>query len=1367
MREDINYRANIDTSDLAQQLQQVKLQIDQALATQTFQATMPDPGPMSSMGRFVQPFDSVSNAAGMIGDNTSTVLNSARYGFQKMNNDVHTAANATGIFQPRFQPAMGERFMPDIQSMGPYKSLWEATTGFGYDPKMSMLPGEYNRYAETHFKDNSLRAASDIATGVGIGGMVAGGAAYFGAGTLSAGTIAGLGTIAAVASPIALAGLAYDVGMATFGHDFETANEMRPYIRDSSWRFLSGRMDNNAAGRIAIEASAMQRSEKLVGQRISSGDVQNLISEFTQIGGFDMVRTAEEYRDKLKMLVENHQKVLQTLKVSSQEATAAIKSWDSMGLVGPQASPAALSNIIAATAYNAGYTPAEFMQFGVQSAEAVRGTGIMMGSAYLGGMEALGVVKNMMSTGFINNELAAQLGGAAGMAQMIQSAGTAFGMSKQGLINFAAEDYYGKNKSLFGRSLGDVLSGAINQIKSPGEFLEAEGEQTDRVSNSDPSLLFAEQGFQYLQKMEALGLKNINRNMFRGYLKQQGINAPQADLYFNSMGAAFYGQFGEAAGVAGTLDRQVVDSVPGIIPVIKDEIGNWFADKLNLQGNARGLNGMQNKIGDLVSLISRKINYGINGVQIQDNSPITEMMKDRGTLEVMRQGFSSSMPSAPEGSNALGSLDPEQLKEAERMMAAGVLLDYKDKNSPSDIRSIGQRARALQDFKETGAYANLLNARTDNLGFTNNYGFGLLPEGSKLGTIEETFKRQSSVAIGITSGITGQVLKSAISALGGGALIPVPGPGGMMQIAPKKNTLELVTPIAERLGIEPEWLDKIIYHESKWDPTARLKEHKKNKDGKDILVETNAGLIQFGVDASKDLGLTQDEIAQKTIPEQLVLVEKYLSKFKGGMNSLKDVSSAIFYGNLRKDYKLSDEALARNGSIKNVDDYIEKMEKDYAAKPKDMAVAPAKWSSEKQFELRRQVLQTEAELETDPVIKKQALDYLNAMGTDAKAWASSPASSDSMQTEFIIDKARQLSVKVKDPKLQEQMKKFTTDIPTSLALETATRGRTMDSDYGDLDKVASLGISKSDRAYLDGIRYNFKTTLNDTFGNIVSGAIYKYETAGNLFSFGKNRYDLSTLGYENNKTEGIDAAEFLYRDVQTAMGKGDVGKTTFMDKIMKAIPDDPHKAEIAADVWRSATAAIRSNKTLLAADAQGISAIIADEMYSPGRDNYRRTVIEKLLPLAKDKEAFLSGIEASSSTAAIAIHDLVKGLDPDQYKEFTKAMTDTIGPMSTGRLGQFSAKQYKLRQEISEHEEVKKTMDLSSAMKAMQTSLKTMVADGTVKSGGFMGADANQSALSLMQATAAAQTNQKISDMVTMMQRQGINVRVVGYGQGK
>jgi hypothetical protein len=92
--------------------------------------------------------------------------------------------------------------------------------------------------------------------------------------------------------------------------------------------------------------------------------------------------------------------------------------------------------------------------------------------------------------------------------------------------------------------------------------------------------------------------------------------------------------------------------------------------------------------------------------------------------------------------------------------------------------------------------------------------------------------------------------------------------------------------IAKRLKTDPAWLLNVMASESLFNPATRNR----------LPGQTASGLLQFIESTAQSMGTTTEEIRRMSPVEQLRLIEKYLAPFRGRLNSLADVYSAVFRG---------------------------------------------------------------------------------------------------------------------------------------------------------------------------------------------------------------------------------------------------------------------------------------------------------------------------------------------------------------------------------------------------------------------------------------------------------------------------------------
>ena len=89
--------------------------------------------------------------------------------------------------------------------------------------------------------------------------------------------------------------------------------------------------------------------------------------------------------------------------------------------------------------------------------------------------------------------------------------------------------------------------------------------------------------------------------------------------------------------------------------------------------------------------------------------------------------------------------------------------------------------------------------------------------------------------------------------------------------------------VAHLLGIQPKWLENVMWIESRLNPSAVNK------------VSGATGLIQFMPATAKALGTTTDELKKMSFIDQMQYVYLYLKPYANKMQSLVDVYFAVFF----------------------------------------------------------------------------------------------------------------------------------------------------------------------------------------------------------------------------------------------------------------------------------------------------------------------------------------------------------------------------------------------------------------------------------------------------------------------------------------
>ena len=498
--QDLNYRVKLDTTDLASQLQQVRSQIDQAVGSIAYNST--------AQTSYASPFNfplqdylrnagvavandtaSMVNAGQMATGHTANFLDASRLGFQKFNNDVQTAllTNTQNIVN-----TANGGFYPDSSRQGFFSNILSSTLGLGFKPTYGITPGEYSRLSGYQAAEQSVRFGAET-----VGGFTGGAIGTFFGGPL--------GGIAGGFIGNAVGGFADDAAQATILRDFTYGQKMKEFAYNSSWRFLGGRFTRNEAQQIGTNLAPIAREDALLGYQVTSGDASKLISEFTAIGGFDTVRSADEYQTRAKSMIENTRKIMQVLRTTQDDALRVIKEFTDLK---PGSDIGALTMQTAVSAYMSGLNGSEMIQFAKQSAEMVRGTGISMYSAFMGGMGTLERVHEGRASGAISNEAILQAGGEQNYAANLERVGYTWGQSMQGYTQVAAGLALGGIDKTVGLSPTQVLGTATGYLTGMGVqgMLELSGNMPNILSTMSPMELAAFSALNLSKEMNMAGI---------------------------------------------------------------------------------------------------------------------------------------------------------------------------------------------------------------------------------------------------------------------------------------------------------------------------------------------------------------------------------------------------------------------------------------------------------------------------------------------------------------------------------------------------------------------------------------------------------------------------------------------------------------------------------------------------------------------------------------------------------------------------------------------------------------------------------------------------------------------------------------------
>ena len=538
--EPLEYKVTFDTSEVAQKLSEVKNAMDVAFGAQAFNAAGPDVFPFqqlfqtsaltnltgatpatfgvpeslsTAMTSAREGVQMAQNTFGSIQSVFSTLAETSRLGYSKFTRDLEMTGLMAGGMRGAPQALTYGQQMQQIKEGG----FWDDITGsmgFGYTPTMTMSQAEYKRAYKKQAPEDFMEPSWGEAGGVALG---FGAAAAFGAGPI--------GWTAAAIPAVALAGKA---ALYPFTSELRHQRALEDYVRGTSWRFLSGEFNREDTEELGQYLRELPDQPGIATRDYSRGEVDEMLSTFTEAGGFDYVRNARDYREKTKQLFEGHRELMHTLHVTSKEATALMAQLSrDLGID----NFAAFSGEVGALAAGAGLTGSEAASFIMKSSEMVRGTGYNMENFALSAGRMLQDVQAMAQRGIISDEDLRQFGGAQGIAlNMARSAMNYMG-SPAGFVTSAAL----ASAQLGGGGMGDVAGMSFQQklgvtagyLSDPWSILTFDPEAA--AEQMGPQVAMMDLTSTYLDKLTSLvGDKKMTGREFEVAIQKLGATKGDA-----------------------------------------------------------------------------------------------------------------------------------------------------------------------------------------------------------------------------------------------------------------------------------------------------------------------------------------------------------------------------------------------------------------------------------------------------------------------------------------------------------------------------------------------------------------------------------------------------------------------------------------------------------------------------------------------------------------------------------------------------------------------------------------------------------------------------------------------------------------------
>ena len=495
--EPLEYKISFDTSEVAQKLSEVKNAMDVAFGAQAFNTAGADTYPFQGMFEGTSPMASSAMASaqqgvqmaqgtfGGIQNAFSTMAETSRLGYSKFTRDLEMTGLMSGSMRGAPQALTYGQHIQQIKQGG----LWDdigGAMGFGYAPTMPMAFKEYTRAHKKEAMEDFMAPSWGEAIGVGVGAAFAGGPIGWG--------MVGLGGAA----------LATKAALYPFTSELRHQKALESFVGGTSWRFLSGQFNKEDREGLGTYLRELPDQPSISARGYERGEVDEMLSTFTEAGGFDYVRTAQDYKEKTKQLFEGHRQLMHTLHVTSKEATTL------MGQLSKELGIdnfAAFSGEVGALADVAGLTRTEATSFMMKSAKMVEGTGYEMKGFALSAGRMLQDVQNMARAGILSDEDLRAAGGPQNIAlNMARSAMNYMG-SPAGFVTQAAlasaQLGGGGMSDVAGMSFQQKLSATARHLSDPWSILTFDPQKGANVMG--PQLALQDRAATFLDQLSSVG----------------------------------------------------------------------------------------------------------------------------------------------------------------------------------------------------------------------------------------------------------------------------------------------------------------------------------------------------------------------------------------------------------------------------------------------------------------------------------------------------------------------------------------------------------------------------------------------------------------------------------------------------------------------------------------------------------------------------------------------------------------------------------------------------------------------------------------------------------------------------------------------
>lgn len=539
--QEVVYKPVLDTSDFANQLMELQQQLNAVLSSTSMSSVggASFAGTAGSMA--IQDYSNITGVPNFSATTAATVASNfvqqqseaLKYGFGALAQSLPSSANVSNLM-----PAMpGQGIAPSPLGLqidtiskpnfgedGLIKSFFRSR-GFGFDPNTAgMTFADYQDEASRRLGSAAL--FGDIMDTVGGAADITSLALWGGSKLGLVG--AGVGSIAGtVALPLTAA-----VGLASWGHQTNVERErMARFIEQDSYRFDGTINANVAAGQI----QRMFNSADFGKLGISQFQGEQLISDFSNAGGFDTVRSTEEYVQRARELMSSSQKVAQLLHTHLQEAASVIAQLETAGITRTPLETENLIRSAEARAGMAGMTTTQYLGVGMAGANVALSMGITPEAGMQGGLAAAAALEQAVRSGYLSNNALLQLGGQEAAAKTLMEGTAQWATSPLGMA-YQAATLGGASRT--GDPMSIIAQGA-GAVGSPQDILYLIGNQSKWASEVGMDQLMVMRAAAAVQMANTVmpGAAGLDQNSLAALLKQMNLagSIPEAQALLGTL----------------------------------------------------------------------------------------------------------------------------------------------------------------------------------------------------------------------------------------------------------------------------------------------------------------------------------------------------------------------------------------------------------------------------------------------------------------------------------------------------------------------------------------------------------------------------------------------------------------------------------------------------------------------------------------------------------------------------------------------------------------------------------------------------------------------------------------------------------------